>query len=60
MCEQSVGSGSERRGLIAVLVGCALLLLGSPVCAQGTLEKVRETGTIRVGIADERPYAYRN
>jgi ABC-type amino acid transport substrate-binding protein len=45
----------------SVGVFVALLLLGSQAFAAGTLEKVRDTKTFKVGYrADAKPYSYRN
>lgn len=38
----------------------ALLLAGAPGNAQSTLERIRSSGEVKVAIADEAPYAYRD
>jgi polar amino acid transport system substrate-binding protein len=38
----------------------ALLLAGEPGNAQSTLERIRSSGEVKVAIADEAPYAYRD
>jgi polar amino acid transport system substrate-binding protein len=55
--------GQRAHGVLALLValsGGALLLGAAPALAQGTLERIRETDQVRVAIADEAPYGYRD
>lgn len=42
----------------ALLLGTALL--GRPALAQSTLERIRENQSVKVAIADEAPYGYRD
>lgn len=37
---------------------CACAILAAPAAAQGTLERIKETGVARVGVAGEHPYGY--
>ena len=49
-------------GVLALLGAGAIALLGpaAPVQAQSTLERIRETNQVRVAIAGEAPYGYRD
>jgi polar amino acid transport system substrate-binding protein len=44
--------------VVALLLGTALF--GGPALAQSTLERIRESHSVRVAIADEAPYGYRD
>lgn len=46
-----------RRGLLA-LIGASALVPARVARATSTLERIREAGVIRVGFANEAPYAY--
>lgn len=48
---------TRRQALGLVLGATAMLALGAPAVAE-TLDRIRESGTIRVGVANERPYGY--
>jgi polar amino acid transport system substrate-binding protein len=53
----------RAHGVLALLValsGGAALLGAAPALAQSTLERIRETNQVRVAIADEAPYGYRD
>ncbi len=50
-------SPRRRRALIALTSACALLGAGA-ASAQTTLDKLREQGFIRVGFANEAPFAF--
>ncbi|MDX8380398.1 MAG: ectoine/hydroxyectoine ABC transporter substrate-binding protein EhuB [Gallionella sp.] len=47
-----------RRVVMSVTTLFALALMSSTVYAESTLEKARQSGHIRVGFANESPYAY--
>ena len=54
---------SGRARLVPVLLaasGAALLGSAPAALAQSTLERIRETNQVRVAIADEAPYGYRD
>jgi polar amino acid transport system substrate-binding protein len=54
---------SGRARLVPVLLaatGAALLGSAAPALAQSTLERIREADQVRVAIADEAPYGYRD
>jgi polar amino acid transport system substrate-binding protein len=53
----SDASTLSRRGLAALLAGAALLA-SAPAFAQSTLDRAKEAGFIRVGFANEAPFAY--
>ena len=44
--------------LVAILVGAIALALCLPAAAETTLERVQRTGEIRIGYANETPFAY--
>ena len=46
--------------LVAGALGAALLGRAAPVLAQSTLERIRETHRVKIAIADEAPYGYRD
>ena len=45
---------------LAFLAALAALLLAPPGHAQSTLERIRSSGEVKVAIADEAPYGYRD
>ncbi|WP_068638892.1 ectoine/hydroxyectoine ABC transporter substrate-binding protein EhuB [Thauera butanivorans] len=47
----------RRGGLLAALIATALAGIG-PAAAETTLERIQREGSIRVGFANEAPYAY--
>jgi polar amino acid transport system substrate-binding protein len=56
-------SDRARRALALLAAGAlGAMLLGQamPIQAQSTLERIRETNQVRVGIAGEAPYGYRD
>jgi polar amino acid transport system substrate-binding protein len=47
-----------RRLAVALFASCAAMLVADHASAQDTLAKARESGTLRVGFANETPFAY--
>lgn len=54
----SVPSNSRSRRCVAALG--LLCLAVPPAAAQSTLQRVKDTGTVAIAIADEAPYGYRD
>src|SRR5436309_9402934 len=48
----------KRRALIALIAAATTLSLAGVALAQGTLEKARAAGYIRVGFANEAPFGF--
>jgi polar amino acid transport system substrate-binding protein len=51
------GSFLQMSGLAAAAIG-AMLAVAGPALAEDTLARAKETGTLRVGFANETPFAY--